>query len=136
MKRVLIIGGLVVFLLGILFFTVAYNLNFSDGYRSGTLVKLSHKGTIFKTYEGQLLSGGLATSEGGDIASNMWDFSVEKDNQQVLEDIETAVDGSYRVKLRYKEKYFSFFWRGDTKYFVYAVEKVGGTAEPKTEETE
>ena len=125
MKRILIISGLVIFLGGILAFTLAYNLNFSDGFRSGTIVKLSHKGTIFKTYEGQLLSGGLATGEGGDISSNLWDFSVEKSDEQVRADIEKAVYERYPVKLRYKEKYYTFFWRGDTKYYVYSVEKVG-----------
>ncbi|MBI1185270.1 6-phosphogluconate dehydrogenase [bacterium] len=125
MKRILIISGIVAFLVAVLAFTLAYNLNYSKGYRSGTIVKLSHKGTIFKTYEGQLLSGGLATGEGGDISSNLWNFSVEKDEKQVLEDIEKAVDGRYPVKLRYNEKYYTFFWRGDTKYFIYEVVKVG-----------
>ncbi len=125
MKKGLIITGIVIFLVAILSFSLAYNLNYSSGYRSGTIVKLSKKGTIFKTFEGQLLSGGLATDDGGDIASNMWDFSVEKGDTAVLNAIEAAVDGSYRVKLRYYEKYYKFFWRGDTKYFIYQVDKVG-----------
>jgi hypothetical protein len=135
MKRGLIITGIIVFLLGLLTFVLAYNLNYSDGFRSGTVVKLSKKGTMFKTYEGQLLSGGLATGESGDIASNLWDFSVEKGDTAVLKAIEAAVDGSYRVKLRYNEKYFNFFWRGETKYFIYAVEQVGDKkTTPKAEE--
>lgn len=134
MKRGLLITGIIIFLLALLGFSLAYNLNYSDGFRSGTVVKLSKKGTIFKTYEGQLLSGGLATGEGGDIASNLWDFSVEKGDSTVLKAIEEAVDGSYRVKLRYHEKYFTFFWRGETKYFIYKVEQVGDkNAKPKPE---
>ncbi|MGB0429013.1 MAG: 6-phosphogluconate dehydrogenase [Bacteroidia bacterium] len=135
MKRTITITAIIVFLVALLGFSLAYNLNFSDGFRSGTVVKLSKKGTMFKTYEGQLLSGGLATGEGGDIASNLWDFSVEKGDTAVLKAIEAAVDGSYRVKLRYNEKYFKFFWRGETKYFVYKVEQVGDKkATPKAEE--
>ncbi|MBI3142676.1 MAG: 6-phosphogluconate dehydrogenase [Bacteroidetes bacterium] len=125
MKRILIVSGLVAVLLIILGFSLAYNLNYSDGFRSGTVAKLSHKGMIFKTYEGQLLSGGLVAGGEGDVASNLWDFSVERGEKQVLADLEKAVDERYPVKLRYKEKYYKFFWRGDTKYFVYQVEKTG-----------
>lgn len=90
-------------------------------------MKMSSKGAVFKTHEGQLLSGGLATGDGGDLASNLWEFSVEKSESEVLKEIELAVDGRYPVKLRYKEKWVSFFWRGDTKYFVYDVERVGSS---------
>ena len=125
MKRKLILAGFLLVLVGLLSFALAYNLNYSDGFRSGTIVKLSKKGALFKTNEGQLLSGGLATDSGGDIASNLWDFSVEKSETEIMADIEKAVDGRYPVKLRYKEKYYTFFWRGATKYFVYEVERVG-----------
>lgn len=125
MKKILTISLIVVFVASILGFALAYNINYSDGFRSGTIVKLSSKGAVFKTKEGQLLSGGLATGDGGDLASNLWSFSVEKDETEVMEAIELAVDGRYPVKLRYKEKWFTFFWRGDTKYFVYEVERVG-----------
>lgn len=125
MKRILIVSGIVIVLLFILGFSLAYNLNYSDGFRSGTVAKLSHKGMIFKTHEGQLLSGGLVAGGDGDLASNLWDFSVERSEKQVLADLEKAVDERYPVKLRYKEKYYKFFWRGDTKYFVYQVERTG-----------
>jgi len=125
MKRFLTITGVVLFLLALLFFAIAYNVNYSKGFRSGTIVKLSEKGFLFKTHEGQLLSGGLSTSEGGDLTSTLWDFSVERADTDVLEAIELAVDGRYPVKLRYHEKWFTFFWRGETKYFVYEVERVG-----------
>lgn len=127
MKKFLTITIIIIFVSGILGFALAWNLNYSDGFRSGTIVKMSSKGAVFKTNEGQLLSGGLATGDGGDLASNLWEFSVEKSESEVLKEIELAVDGRYPVKLRYKEKWVSFFWRGDTKYFVYHVERVGSS---------
>jgi hypothetical protein len=33
--------------------------SYSDGTRVGTLTKLSRKGYIFKTHEGQLMTGGM-----------------------------------------------------------------------------
>ena len=130
MKKTLTITALIIFLLAILGFTLAYNLSYSDGYRSGTVVKMSSKGAVFKTKEGELHIGGMASGDGGDMTSGLWTFSVEKNNHDVLKAIEAAVDGRYPVKLRYKEKYFTFFWRGETKYFVYAVERVGSKEQP------
>lgn len=125
MKKTLSIAALIIFLIAILSFTLAYNLDYSDGYRSGTVVKMSSKGAVFKTKEGELHIGGMAGSGGGDMTSGLWSFSVERGNDSVLTKIETAVDGRYPVKLRYKEKFFTFFWRGETKYFIYEVERVG-----------
>lgn len=100
--------------------------NFSHGKRAGKVIKLSKKGYIFKTYEGQLNTGGF--SEGnGDITSSIWFFSVKRDNEKVLEELDEAIDGGYRVKLYYDEKYVKIPFLGDTKYFVTDVERVPGT---------
>ncbi len=99
--------------------------SYSQGYRAGTVMKLSKKGLVFKTLEGQLNMGGAAGSEGSDIASSVWEFSVARGNEQVVSAIEDAVDSGSRVKLYYSEKFYQFDWRGDSKYFVYKVEKVG-----------
>lgn len=96
--------------------------NYSEGVRSGVLMKISKKGVIFKTHEGQLNIGGF--DQTNDIGvSNVWEFSVM--DEAVLEEIESAMDNSQRVKLYYKEKYITLPWRGDTKYFVYEVEELG-----------
>lgn len=125
MKKFLIITGLIVFVLGLIAFIFSYSANYSKGYRAGTIMKMSDRGSIFKTHEGQMLMGGLSGANNSDVASGIWDFSVEGKEKKVLEDIEKAVNEGYRVKLFYVEKYFTFFWRGETKYFVYQVEKVG-----------
>ena len=106
-----------------LIFTFVIYVNFSEGKRAGELIKMSSKGIIFKTHEGQLNTGGF--SEGsGDITSSIWHFSVKSSNDEVLQDIDNAIDGGYRVKLYYEEKYMNVFFLGDTKYFVTKVERV------------
>jgi len=98
---------------------------YSKGYRAGTIMKMSEKGFIIKTYEGQLNTGGFSTSDSGaDITSVIWNFSVTRNNKQVLLDVEEAVNNGNRVKLYYKEKFIKIFFLGDTKYFVYEVENV------------
>ena len=106
-----------------LIFTFVIYVNFSEGKRAGELIKMSKKGVMFKTYEGQLNTGGF--SEGnGDITSSIWHFSVKSSNDEVLQDIDNAIDGGYRVKLYYEEKCMNVFFLGDTKYFVTKVERV------------
>lgn len=125
MKRKLIIAGVMLFLAGLLAFVIMYSANYSKGHRAGTIAKLSRKGTIFKTYEGQLNLGGKAGTGEGDVNTGLWDFSVEKGDTSIIRQLEQAQLNGYRVRLHYVEKYFQFAWRGDTKYFVDDVETVG-----------
>lgn len=114
---------LLIFVLLIGFGAFMFYANFSEGVRSGVLMKISKKGVIFKTHEGQLNIGGFdQTNDVG--VSNVWEFSVTDD--AVLEKLEDAMDHSQRVKLLYTEKYITLPWRGETKYFVYEVEELGG----------
>lgn len=118
-------GALLTFLgialVAILSFVVYANFTFSEGSRNGTVIKLSKKGVMFKTYEGQLNIGAYTREEKG-VPTTIWEFSVPKGNQDVLDDINEAVDKSRRVKLHYKEKLMTLPWRGDTKYLIYKVE--------------
>jgi hypothetical protein len=107
-------------LLVILFFNYA---SYSDGYRVGVPIKVSHKGNIFKTYEGELNVGGLTNSAEG-VLPTTWAFSIRGGDEEVREKLNSAVEQGQRVKVFYKEKYIRIFWRGDTKYFVYDVQPV------------
>ncbi len=93
---------------------------FSDGMRAGQVMKLSHKGVIFKTYEGELnLLLMPSTNSSGMVSPNVWDFTVS--DKAVAEQIMQASASGQRMELYYKERYFKFPWQGDTKYFVYKV---------------
>lgn len=97
--------------------------SYSDGYRIGTVIKLSKKGYIFKTYEGQLnLEFFHAAGKTNNQQSNIWDFSVA--DKEVASGIELANDHGKRVKLYYDEKYYRLPWVGETKYVVNKVEEL------------
>lgn len=115
-KILLALGGIV-----LLFILFAYYANFSSGFRVGVPVKLSKKGVLVKTFEGQLNIGGLTSGEQG-VIPTQWDFTVPNSNDMALKRIESAMEKGVRAKLYYKEKYIKLPWRGDTKYFVYQVE--------------
>lgn len=120
-KKTTIKIGVGLVLILVLIFVFLSTANFSSGYRAGVPIKVSHKGVLFKTWEGQLNVGGLTNSGQGAIPTT-WEFSIPTSNQVVRDNIEEAITKGKRVKLFYSEKYVKFFWRGDTKYFVYKVE--------------
>ncbi|MFL5730894.1 MAG: hypothetical protein ACJ75J_15505 [Cytophagaceae bacterium] len=118
-KFLLIIFVVILLLLGVgsyFFFG-----NYSEGYRAGTMIKFSKKGTIIKTYEGQLNLGMVLNDtpqHSPTEVNNLWSFSVNDDQEKTIAIINDALLSGKRVKLHYKEKFYQFFWRGDTKYFV------------------
>lgn len=88
---------------------------YSKGERAGTISKLSEKGYVFKTYEGVLNEGGYS-GETGTLQPRYWDFSAKEDS--VVIKLREAMQTGERVTLTYHEKFFTFAWNGDTKYFI------------------
>ncbi len=106
---------LIVFLLvGGLLFWWKYYYTYSDGSRSGMLQKLSHKGNIFKTYEGELVLSSIASSANVALASEKFYFSIAEDSiaKRMMQ-----FEGK-RVKLHYEEKKGALPWRGESNYIV------------------
>nr|WP_315165403.1 6-phosphogluconate dehydrogenase [uncultured Flavobacterium sp.] len=113
MKRILGISIGIGTLILICYFAFLYYVPYSEGIRSGELIKLSHKGMAIKTWEGELSQG----ISGAQIFS----FSVLDSDKKVIEDLKTF-QGNY-VKLTYVERYRTFSWWGETRYFVTSVKK-------------
>ena len=108
MKKI-VISILIAFIAGvILYFLAIYYITYSEGYRAGELVKFSHKGIVFKTWEGEISQG---VSEG-----QIFYFSVEGKEKEVIKKLQDLQGKS--VKLTYKERFATFPWLGDTKYYV------------------
>ncbi len=114
-----VIGGVVLLgLIGYVYFASA-GWTYSEGSRAGVVVKFSKKGSWSKTHEGELSMG--AIDQGG--VREKWAFSVEDDD--MVAEVQKAMDHGHRVKLLYREQYRTQFWKGDTKYFITGVERVG-----------
>ncbi|MFC7358533.1 6-phosphogluconate dehydrogenase [Jejudonia soesokkakensis] len=113
MKKILFIILGVLFAGYLLYFAFVYFVPYSEGTRAGELIKFSHKGVIVKTWEGEI-SQGISGAQ-------IFEFSVLDQNEQVIEDLK-EYQGQY-VKLTYVERFGTFFFWGDTKYFITAVEQ-------------
>lgn len=95
------------------YFTVLYYASYSKGDRTGELVKFSSKGYIFKTWEGEISKGTAGL--------RIFQFSVLDSDTEVIKRLQ-EYQGQY-VKITYRERYRTFPWWGDTRYFVTAVAK-------------
>ncbi|WP_310555844.1 6-phosphogluconate dehydrogenase [Flavobacterium sp.] len=114
MLRKIIIILIATITLGIAgYFAIMYYATFSEGFRSGELIKISKKGMIFKTWEGEL-SQGIAGAQ-------IFKFSIMDSEEKVIQQMKD-LQGEY-VKVTYIERYKTFAWWGDTKYFVSEVVK-------------
>lgn len=108
----LILGGIL--LLFLAYFAFVYYVPYSEGTRSGELIKFSRKGVVSKTWEGEI-SQGISGAQ-------IFQFSVLDRNKDVIKELQEN-EGNY-VRLTYIERYTTFFFWGDTKYFITDVEEM------------
>lgn len=95
-------------------------LAYSRGTRSGILTKVSEKGYIFKTYEGEMNVGGFSQGDGTIMPASIFKFSVPE--RKTYEELDKAQ--GHKVVLRYKQVYKNFFWQGESDYFIEEVNTV------------
>jgi hypothetical protein len=98
---------------------------YDEGIRAGTVLRISKKGMLFKTYEGQLNLETFGALKGAHPIMEAFDFSVSGEDPQVIKDLQTVALSGERVNLHYVSRYIAFPWRGDTKYFIVKVERLG-----------
>lgn len=120
--RIIIISILVI---GSALFAFYYWGVYDEGVRAGTVLRVSKKGMVFKTFEGQLNLDTFGALRGAHPIMEAFDFSVEGNEKDVLKDLEEVALTGERVNLHYIKRYITFPWRGDTKYFIVKVERLG-----------
>jgi hypothetical protein len=94
-----------------------FYFSYSNGYRSGLLQKFSHKGTIFKTYEGEMVLSSIRSNMNAPIASEKFFFSVHEENvARQLEQLQGQM-----VSVHYNQTNGILPWRGESAYIVDSV---------------
>jgi hypothetical protein len=91
--------------------------NYSEGYRAGLLQKFSSRGSLFKTYEGEIILSSVQSTTNMAISSEKFLFSVT--DEEVARKIEKLQGES--VVVHYTQKNSTLPWRGDTPYLVDSV---------------
>jgi hypothetical protein len=106
---------LIVFVAALIYFR--YFFTYSDGYRAGLLQKFSHKGNIFKTYEGEMILSSVSSNTNVTLASEKFLFSVP--DRRIAYELDTLQGRN--VIVHYTQKHAAVFWRGETEYLVDSV---------------
>jgi hypothetical protein len=141
LKTLLLI--IVIICLGI--FSFLYFGIYDEGIRAGVVVRVSKKGVLFKTYEGQLNMETFGALKKNTPFMQSFDFSVAKSRQEVVRELEKVSLSGERVNLHYIKRYIRVPWRGNTKYFIQEVERIekttgneeqGETKSPDTQNVE
>jgi hypothetical protein len=94
-----------------------YFYTYSEGYRAGLLQKFSVKGTIFKTYEGEMILSSVSSNREVALASEKFNFTMT--NKALVRQFDT-LQGNM-VIVHYRQKNGRLPWQGDTPYLVDSV---------------
>lgn len=120
MKKILYLFVVVILITTGIFIYWKYCYTYSNGYRAGLLQKFSHRGTFFKTYEGEMILSSVSSSSNVAIASEKFYFSVINDALVPLLD---TIQGQM-VIVHYRQKNGTVFWHGDSEYLVDSVRRI------------
>jgi hypothetical protein len=110
MKKLVLYGVLPAILLVVLWFLFAFNWSYSTGERAGYVQKLSQKGWLCKTWEGELAMVTMPGTTPEKFLFTVWD-------EKVVEEINKAM--GRRVSLHYEQKVgLPTTCFGETRYWV------------------
>ncbi|MFN3839111.1 MAG: hypothetical protein ACK4RF_00255 [Cyclobacteriaceae bacterium] len=117
-RLLLIVLGIGVAVMLFMYFGV-----FERGVMAGKVLRITEKGVIFKTHEGQLSREAFGSLKGASPLAETYDFSVEASETEVLKELQAVALSGERVNLHFVKRYMKFPWRGETKVFVTRVER-------------
>lgn len=126
MKKIISLSVIGAILFLTVFIFVRYYFVFGEGVKAGDLNFIVHKGFVFKTWEGRVIQTGIQSYTPGSIQSNEFEFSIASDSiAKVLE-----INSGKFVELRYKEYLHPLPWRGNSKYIVFEIVRIGEGTKP------
>jgi hypothetical protein len=125
--RVLLI---VLVLLTLVLVFLSYGV-YSEGTRAGFVIKVSKKGIVIKTWEGQLNLQSFGASNPRNAFSEVFDFSVKRGDTATYQLLQEVSLTGERINLHYEEKYVALPWLGDTRYFVTRIDRLDQLVDPQ-----
>ena len=103
---------------------IGCNPDYSSGTRVGVVTKFSHKGWNYKTWEGEMLMGGVVDGGRGSIQANVWKFTVPEEDDENRKKIEEALRTQKPIVIEYTEWMVRPNCQTDSGYIVKTVEFV------------
>jgi len=106
-------------------------VNYSEGTRAGFVIKVSKKGVVFKTWEGQLNLQSFGAANLNNSFSEVFDFSIPKGDTALYRLLQDVSLTGERINMHYTEKLIKLPWNGDTKYFITKIDRLDKPQETK-----
>jgi len=91
----------------------------SDGTRVGTITKFSQKGMMVKSWEGEMVLGGVRGAVQGGTVANTWQFTVLKSD--LAPKVEALI--GKEVKVKYHQVLIHNPVTRDTSYEILSIEE-------------
>lgn len=104
-----------------LVFTVKACSNYESesGEKVGQVVKISKEGLFCKTWEGELIRGGMNNGSGS-FGVKPFHFTIN--NNDLLNKLKTALDSQHEIKIKYHKILFAPCDSGSSAYFLDNIE--------------
>ena len=106
--------------------TLSGCIDTGSGEKIGSIVKLAQEGVWCKTWEGEIIRGGL--SNGSGVNGQSFRFTIE-DNPELVEKIKGVMESQQEIKLHYRTEMTTFCRSNSPSHaFVTSVEVLGKEA--------
>ena len=125
MKTRSVFAGLALFLT----FLLGGCWNMGGGEKIGSITRLQRTGVFCKTWEGEIIRGGLNSGSG--VVGNAFHFTVEDD--ELAQQAQKAMETQQEVKITYKKEGFSFCRSDSDNYFLAKIEPLDVVSRPPTQ---
>lgn len=95
---------------------------FGEGYKTGELNYMMHKGYVFKTYEGKIIQAGFGKAKGTNGALQSYEFEFSVTDKAVADSLMRC--SGKTVELHYKQYLGTLPWRGMQRHIVDGIASV------------
>lgn len=101
---------------------------YGEGTRTGVINKVSKKGFIWKTYEGQMALEGIVG--GQNVGANVWNFSIDakaehgENVEGLAAKLNQTLESGTKVQVKYIEAGLPWPSRGLSSYYIQSVEPI------------
>ena len=120
-KRIfLALGSLLIILLIIFIIRDQFFHVYRESDVKGRIADIALQGTVFKTYEGKMLSYDVV--EPGNVLKSEFIFSVTDDS--IVQKLSGLKQTPLAIQVHYKEYKHSLPWRGSSKFIVSSIDTV------------
>lgn len=90
----------------------------SEGIRTGIPVKLSYKGWIWRTWEGEMSIKGTQEDVKGGVLPYIWRYSICDRDENKIKQITEAIEKQKEIVAKYRSPFIFWKWNQKTKYCI------------------